>query len=52
MTGGGFGGCTITLINPNSVADFQSHVGQNYKAKYGVDCTFYTAVPSAGARQL
>ena len=52
MTGGGFGGCTVTLIEPGSVENFQEFVGRNYKAKYGTDCTFYMSVPSEGAKSL
>jgi galactokinase len=52
MTGGGFGGCTVTLLEPEAVAAFQSEVGMKYREAYGIDCTFYPAVPSAGAQRL
>ena len=31
MMGGGFGGCTINLIQKNAVEKFQTHILKNYK---------------------
>jgi galactokinase len=52
MTGGGFGGCTVTLLERSAVADFKKYVGNEYKQQTGTDCTFYEATPSAGAGTL
>lgn len=52
MTGGGFGGCTVTLLAPEAVDLFQETVAAGYRKRHGADCTFYVAVPSAGASRL
>lgn len=48
MTGGGFGGCTVTLVHKENVND----VVDNVKAKYSGTPCFYIAVPANGARVL
>ena len=45
MTGGGFGGCTVTLLRQEAV----QAVVENIKTKYGGSATFYLCAPSAGA---
>ncbi|CAH1990934.1 unnamed protein product [Acanthoscelides obtectus] len=45
MTGGGFGGCTVTLVQE----DAASKVIENVKAKYQGTATFYICKPSRGA---
>ena len=52
MTGGGFGGCTVTLIDSNAVENFKRSVGEKYRELHGVDCVFYTASPSEGASYM
>jgi hypothetical protein len=49
MTGGGFGGCTITLVERNAVENLISHLKVNYFNKYQTDCVCYECLPSAGA---
>lgn len=46
MTGGGFGGCTVTLVHKEDV----NEVVDNVKAKYSGTPSFYIGVPSNGAR--
>ena len=41
MTGAGFGGCTISLIEENSVVAFVDKVGRNYKKETGLEPEFY-----------
>ncbi|SFG07006.1 galactokinase [Oribacterium sp. WCC10] len=41
MTGGGFGGCTVSIVKKDSVEDFKKKVGEAYKKRVGYDCTFY-----------
>ncbi|XP_061666198.1 galactokinase isoform X3 [Syngnathoides biaculeatus] len=48
MTGGGFGGCTITLLK----ADAIHRTIQNIQERYSGTPTFYIATPSEGARVL
>ena len=45
MTGGGFGGCTVTLLRQEAV----EAVVENVRRKYTGTATFYLASPSAGA---
>ncbi|WP_026651485.1 galactokinase [Butyrivibrio proteoclasticus] len=42
MTGGGFGGCTVSIVKDEAIENFKKVVGENYKNKIGYDCTFYT----------
>lgn len=43
MTGGGFGGCTISLVQRGKVEDFKRVVGSIYKEKTGYSASFYGA---------
>jgi galactokinase len=49
MTGGGFGGCTVNLVDAGAVANFDSAVNAAYQAKFGKTPTVYRCNPSAGA---
>ena len=48
ITGGGFGGCTVTLVERNSVATLKAHIQSKYKESTGLDCICYEVLPSAG----
>ncbi|XP_033112485.1 galactokinase-like [Anneissia japonica] len=48
MTGGGFGGCTVTLLKKDAVESTVQHVQANYSGK----ATFYVCAASDGARSL
>ncbi|NWV85480.1 GALK1 Galactokinase, partial [Dasyornis broadbenti] len=48
MTGGGFGGCTVTLLEAGAAERAQKHIQE----KYGGTATFYLTKPSAGAKAL
>ena len=52
MTGGGFGGCTVTLVAPESVADFERTLTTAYQQRYKLTPVFYYCEPSAGASRL
>ncbi len=52
MTGGGFGGCTITLVEASQVDELRSRLGQEYEAATGKKCASYVVVPSDGAGLL
>jgi len=45
MTGGGFGGCTVTLLKQDSVDEAIAHIASKYKGTP----TFYVCQPSRGA---
>lgn len=51
MTGGGFGGCTVTLVRKNDVADVIKALETEY-GKYNRKASFYVCEPSEGARLI
>jgi len=48
MTGGGFGGCTVTLVKKDAVAKAMEHI----KKQYSGNPTFYVCAASQAARGL
>ncbi len=52
MTGAGFGGCTVSLVDTQAVDDFQQTVGSIYASATGLAPAFYTCEASAGAQRL
>lgn len=49
MTGGGFGGCTITLVRSHSVEAFREKITQTYKEKTGITADLYVCSAAQGA---
>lgn len=43
MTGGGFGGCTVSLVKDEAIPVFIEKVGAAYKEKTGIQADFYIA---------
>jgi galactokinase len=52
MTGGGFGGCTVNLIEPEALEGFHATLADTYEQRYGKMPLFYLCKPAAGASQL
>ncbi|MBC2855590.1 galactokinase [Cetobacterium sp. 2A] len=52
MTGAGFGGCTVSLVENNHIEKFIKNVGKKYKERTGLEASFYIANPGEGARKL
>lgn len=52
MTGAGFGGCTIHLMQKSAVSSFCQHVRQRYTTAIGLEPIFYQARFGPGAREL
>jgi len=50
LTGGGFGGCTVTLVEKAHAAALMEHLRKEYKAKTGKDCECFETSPGPGAR--
>ncbi len=46
MTGGGFGGCTVTLLKKGALSETTKTIMENYDKKL----TFYVCNPSDGAK--
>jgi galactokinase len=49
MTGGGFGGCTITLVKADNVEKVQEAIIAEYKERTGLDATCLITRPGPGA---
>lgn len=49
ITGGGFGGCTVSIVKNDSVDEFIDKVGKGYKEKTGITAEFYIAEIGDGA---
>jgi galactokinase len=49
MTGGGFGGCTINLVDAEHAEDFQRRVSLEYEAAIGLRPDIYVCEASQGA---
>lgn len=52
MTGGGFGGCCIALVENEVVDSFIEQVGKDYQAEIGYKSEFYLAETEDGAKKL
>ncbi len=49
MTGGGFGGCTVNLVDPAWAERFRSELAEAYQKRFDVAPQMYDCKPSAGA---
>lgn len=49
MTGGGFGGCTVTLVDPAAVNTLTTTLQEEFEARFRHQCDCYVASPAAGA---
>jgi galactokinase len=52
MTGGGFGGCTINLVDRDSSAEFRRGVADEYYSATGLRPDIYVCHASAGAQEV
>jgi len=43
MTGAGFGGCAIAIVEKQALGRFMENVGAIYKEKIGYEASFYQA---------
>ena len=49
MTGGGFGGCVVSLVHEHQVESVIERVNQRYEAEFGIKPTVYVCHPVDGA---
>ncbi|MCF2679412.1 galactokinase [Faecalicatena contorta] len=52
ITGGGFGGCTVSIVKSDAVDTFIAEIGKAYKEKVGHEAEFYVVEIGDGARVL
>ncbi|MCL4162458.1 UNVERIFIED_CONTAM: hypothetical protein GTU68_007346 [Idotea baltica] len=52
MTGGGFGGCTVSLVEESQVDHFIESVGNRYREACGLTADFYPTYSDNGMREL
>ena len=52
MTGGGFGGATINLVDARCAAGFAENVAKAYQEKTEIACATYICVPADGASRV
>ena len=52
MTGGGFGGCTVTLAHGDLVDDIAGKIFGDYETRTGIKPAVYVTRPARGAHVL
>lgn len=52
MTGGGFGGCTVSIVEEGAIDDFREKVGEAYLKKIGYPADFYVVEAGDGPALL
>ena len=52
MTGGGFGGCTVSLVRLENLAEITATFEKEYKARTGKTATIFATRPAQGATVL
>ena len=52
MTGGGFGGCTVSLVKSTEVDKIAESIGRAYHEQTGIEATAFATPPAQGAMVL
>jgi galactokinase len=52
MTGGGFGGCTVSLVETSKVRAVAEQLASTYQAKTGIEPSVLTSRPARGAHAI
>ncbi len=52
MTGGGFGGCTVALVQAGKVKEISEHVASEYEQRTKIKPTLFVSRPAPGAAVL
>jgi galactokinase len=52
MTGGGFGGCTVTLVRAVAAERVAADIAQTYEQRTGIKPSVFTTRPAPGARRI
>jgi galactokinase len=49
MTGGGFGGCTVSLVETSKIDGVSDYLAEHYQVETGIEPTMLTSRPARGA---
>jgi len=52
LTGGGFGGCTVTLVKRENAHGLIDYLKKEYEKKTGLNCVCFETSPADGARAI
>lgn len=52
MTGAGFGGCTVSIVEKDATSSFITRVGEAYEKKIGYSADFFVVDIGDGAKRL
>jgi galactokinase len=52
MTGGGFGGCTVSLVETDQLDAVTTHLATTYRAETGIEPSIITSRPARGAHVI
>ena len=52
MTGGGFGGCTVSLVRRDAVDAVAEHIHDRYRRQTGIEPTIFATAAADGAHEL
>jgi galactokinase len=52
LTGGGFGGCTVNLVNADLAQNFAARLHDQYRSRTGIDAEIYRCHASAAAHPV
>ena len=52
MTGGGFGGCTVNLVDAGAVDEFKVAVAHGYQQSFGIQPEIYVCTAAEGAKEV
>jgi galactokinase len=52
LTGGGFGGCTVNLVNADFAENFAARLHDEYRSRTGIDAEIYRCQASASAHAV
>nr|WP_300003311.1 hypothetical protein [Tissierella sp.] len=52
MTGAGFGGCAISIVEKDKASEFIEEVGKAYKEKIGYEAEFYRSDAGDGTKRI
>jgi galactokinase len=52
MMGGGFGGCTINILNHDAIPSFKKEISQAFESKFGHPPLIYDVSIGNGVRKV